>query len=127
MLTQQEALEAMAGRSPEGKPLVFVSQQDYAALSKKHEELLSAVRKQRAYLKWLLLALAGVIAVVAFAAVGMRQTSAAGSVEPFGRYFFTSYDAAGVRAENAFCAVKNEGRQLKPLNVSGAGLVFECI
>jgi hypothetical protein len=55
MLTQQEALEAMAGRSPEGKPLVFVSQEDYAALSKKHEDLLSAVRKQRTFLRSLLL------------------------------------------------------------------------
>ena len=47
MLTTQESLEALAGRSPYGKPLVFVSQQDYDALRKKYEAVLETTKQSK--------------------------------------------------------------------------------
>lgn len=124
MLTQQEALEAMAGRSAEGKPLVFVSQQDYAALSKKYEELARAVKKQHTY-SWALVAL---VVVLGAAVIAIRFRSVSASVEPFGPGYYTSNNVAGVHAANAFCGSRKEQREMKLVDALGnSGLLFNCV
>jgi hypothetical protein len=130
MLSTQESLDAMAGRSPDGMPLVFVSQRDHDALRKKYEELLLKTEKQRkAYWRWqvaLVVTIASI--VVAVSIVAARSPRAAARIEPFGRYFYASNDAVGVHTANAFCSSRSQNRQMQPVNGWGAnGLVFECI
>jgi hypothetical protein len=126
MLTTQEALEAMAGRSPEGKPLVFVLQQDYDVLLKKHEALFRTENQRKSRLWWQMgsIALACIVAAISFVVIPHQGGA---QIEPFGRYFYAAYDAAGVHMANAFCATRSQNRQMKPVNVLGSnGLVFEC-
>ena len=129
MLTTQESLEALAGRSPDGKPMVFVSQQDYDALRKKYEALLEKFNEPKRYWRsqaaWAMATAAIGIAIVL--AVVYHPVASA-HVEPYGGGFYTSNDVAGVRAANAFCMARKEGKEMRPLYPLGAsGIFFECI
>jgi hypothetical protein len=129
MLTTQESLEALAGRSPDGKPLVFVSQQDYDALRKQYESLLETTKQSKPYWRsqaaWAMaIAAIGIVIVVAVA----YHPVALARVEPYGGGFYTANDVAGVRAANAFCMARKEGKEMRPLYPLGAsGIFFECI
>jgi hypothetical protein len=50
-MNQQDTLNALAGRSADGKPLVFVGAADYQALRAKHEKLL-ALLDRKALPRW---------------------------------------------------------------------------
>ena len=130
MLTTQESLEALAGRSPDGKPLVFVSQQDYDALRKKYESLLETTKQSkpdwRSRATWVISIATISIAIVALA----YKPDTSAHVEPFGGYFYAANNVAGVHAANAFCMARKEGRQMRPGLANGlgpGGLVFECV
>jgi hypothetical protein len=129
MLTTQEALEAMAGRSPEGKPLVFVSRQDYDELLKKYELLLERVNNStpawQSKAPWITaLASMGIAIVVAV----VYHPVALPPVEPYGGAFYATNDIAGVHAANEFCMARKEDKRMKPLYPLGAkGLYFECV
>jgi hypothetical protein len=129
ILTTQESLEALAGRSPDGKPLVFVSQQDYDALRKQYESLLETTKQSKPYWRsqaaWAMaIAAIGIAIVVAVA----YHPVALARVEPYGGGFYTANDVAGVRAANAFCMARKEERQMRPLYTLGvSGLLFECV
>jgi hypothetical protein len=129
MLTTQESLEALAGRSPEGKPLASVSQQDYDALRKKYELLLAAANRPNPYWRskaaWVgAIAVIGVAIVVAVA----HRPVASAQVEPYGGGFYTANDLAGVHAANAFCMAREAERQMRPLYaLGGRGLFFDCV
>jgi hypothetical protein len=128
MLTTQESLEALAGRSPDGKPLVFVSQQDYEALRKKYESLLETTKQSKSNWRskaWVVATAAIGIAIVV--AVAYHPVASA-HVEPYGAGFYTANDVAGVHAANAFCMARNEEKQMRPLYTLGvSGLLFECV
>jgi hypothetical protein len=129
VLTTQESLEALAGRSPDGKPLVFVSQQDYDALRNKYEALLESTKHSKRDLRLKILLLMGLAAMGAAIVVAVAyRTVASAHVEPYGRGFYTANDVAGVHAANAFCMARKEAKQMRPLYATGAsGLLFECV
>jgi hypothetical protein len=129
-LTTQESLEALAGRSPDGKPLVFVSQQDYDAIREQYEALLETTKQAKpgwwSRATWVISVAA--IGIAIFALAYKSGTSA--QVEPFGGYFYAANNVAGVHAANAFCMARKERRQMRPGLANGlgpGGLVFECI
>jgi hypothetical protein len=130
VLTTQESLEALAGRSADGKPLVFVSQQDYDALRKQYEALLETTKQAKrdwgSWATWIISVAAIGIAIFALA----YQPGAAAQVEPFGGYFYAANNVAGVHAANAFCMARKEERQMRPGLANGfgpGGLVFVCV
>jgi hypothetical protein len=45
-VNQQDTLNALAGRSADGKPLVFVAAADYHALREEHEKLLALLNRR---------------------------------------------------------------------------------
>jgi hypothetical protein len=129
MFTTQESLEAMAGRSPDGKPLVFVSQRDFEALREKYEELLKTVKQRKVQGRWQAVAVATVTSmVIAGAIIASPHSRASIPIEPFGKHFYATNDAVGVHAANAFCSARSQKRQMNPINAVGAGgLIFECV
>jgi hypothetical protein len=118
----------MAGRSPDGKPQVFVAQQDYDALRKKYESLLETTKESKPDWRskaWVMaISAIGIAIVIAVA----YHPNAAAQVEPFGEGYYTSNNVAGIHAANAFCGTRKEQRKMKPVDALGnSGLLFKCI
>jgi hypothetical protein len=129
MLTTQESLEAMAGRSADGKPLVFESRADYDALRTKYEELLRMSKIRYRNSRWQVASVAAIasVAVVIGGYLSFHR-SAEALIEPFGKGYYTSNDVTGVHAANAFCMARKEERRMWPVDTSGTrGLLFKCV
>jgi hypothetical protein len=125
MLTTQEALDAMAGRSPEGKPLVFVSRKDFDALHKSYEDLLKTSKQRHRYL--LGMSVVALLSVVIAISIVAAHPLAATHIEQFGDEFYTTNDVPGVHTANGFCAARNTRKHMHPLKILGSGVVFECV